>query len=318
MKKLFIILFINIGLLNASSIYSPILEIETDGIVKDISLYKDELLIGTENGILQVYDYEKKTFIKTIKLENIKDFIGDIISPRVFSVDKMDNRYLLLSESGNGGYANLWIHENNITKQIISADDKKTIVKARFIDKSHILLGYLGNEASLFNIERKEELYRKRLTPSKFSDFALREDRIRAVFSCESGVITLIDVYSGTVLNILKGVNLDNVYKVDFKKNIVSGAGQDRRASLYNITMDSGDYIEGSFLIYATGLSPSSNRVAFAMDEKNDISIFNRHSKIKIATLKGQNSTLSSIIFKNENILFSSSSDTTVMMWKIK
>ena len=71
------------------------------------------------------------------------------------------------------------------------------------------------------------------------------------------------------------------------------------------------------FLIYATGLSPSAKEVAFAMDEQNNISIYTRSSKSKIAELKGQKSTLNTIIFKDENILFSSSDDETVMMWSL-
>jgi WD40 repeat protein len=57
--------------------------------------------------------------------------------------------------------------------------------------------------------------------------------------------------------------------------------------------------------------------VAFVMDEKNNISIYSRSSKTKIAELQGQKSTLNNIIFKDENTLFSSSDDNTVMMWSL-
>ncbi len=229
----------------------------------------------------------------------------------------MGERYLLLSDSGKGGYVNLWIHENNVTTQIMDASDKKAAIKARFITKDQILLGYLSNEAALYDVKNKKELYRVQLSESKFSDFALNEDKTQAVYACESGVLNVIDTQTGKVLKVLEGVNVDNVYKVDFKKNIVSGAGQDRRGALYDLLMNTGTYIEGSFLIYATGLSPSAKRVAFAMDEKNNISIYTRSGKSKIAELQGQKSTLNTILFKNENILFSSSDDNTVMMWKL-
>jgi WD40 repeat protein len=105
---------------------------------------------------------------------------------------------------------------------------------------------------------------------------------------------------------------------VDFKNGMVAGAGQDQRGSLYDVRTGRGDYIKGSFLIYGTALSPSASKVAFAMDEKNNISIYNTSSKSKIALLKGQKSTLNVIIFKNENELFSASDDNTVMIWNIK
>jgi len=54
------------------------------------------------------------------------------------------------------------------------------------------------------------------------------------------------------------------------------------------------------------------------MDEQNNISIYNRATKTKIAVLKGQKSTLNTILFKDENVLFSSSDDNTVMVWNLK
>ena len=224
----------------------------------------------------------------------------------------------MVSDSGQGGYADLWIHENNVTTQILGAGDKKTVIKARFINKNQILLGYLSNEAALLDIKSKKEIYRIQLSESKFSDFALNETKTQAVFSCESGVLNIIDTLTGKIVKVLEGMNVDNVYRVDFKQGVVSGAGQDRRGSIYDVAMGAATYIEGSFLIYATGLSPSANKVAFAMDEKNNISIYTRSSKTKIAELQGQKSTLNNIIFKDENTLFSSSDDSTVMMWRLK
>ncbi len=311
-------LFVCLSIAHGVETYAPVQQIKLNGTAKDIVLHEDRLFIGTEQGFLQVYDYTAQKFTYAIELPKIKDFVGDMVPPRVFSVDFSDGRYVLLSDSGQGGFTNMWIHENNTTTQLISPKDKKALVKARFIDKEHLMLAYLSNEVALFNIETKKELYRVQLSESKFSDFALNEDRTIVVFSCESGVLNVIDVSGGKVLKELKGVNLDNVYKVDFKNGIVSGAGQDRRGSLYDAESGRGDYIEGNFLIYATGLSPSASKVAFAMDEHNDISVYDVATKSKIALLQGQKSTLNTIIFKDEKILFSTSEDNTVMMWELK
>ena len=317
MKKVFIALLVTVVYVSAS-VLTPVQEIVVNGTTKDMVLKDKELLIGTDSGVLQVYDYESKVFTHTITLPPVKDFVGDTIPPRVFSIDKIEERYLLLSDSGKGGYGNLWIHENNVTTQLLSHTDKIAAIKARFINKEQILLGLLSNEAVLFDIQKKKETFRVQLSESKFSDFALNEEKTQAVYACESGVLNVIDTKTGKVLKELKSVNVDNVYKVDYKQGIVSGAGQDRRGALYDVTMGTGTYIEGSFLIYATGLSPSAKKVAFAMDEKNNISIYNRSSKSKIVELQGQKSTLNTIIFKDENVLFSSSDDNTVMMWKLK
>ena len=303
--------------LYAMPIIKPAMQIETNGTVKDMVLHDTTLLIATDNGQAQVYDYEKKLFIETLSLPSVKDFMGDSIPARVFSVDKMDNRYLLLSDSGKGGYVNLWLIQEGKRTQLLSATDKYTAIKARFIDKDKILLGLLSNEAVLFDVVDKKEVFRVQLSESKFSDFALNLDRSQAVFACESGILNIIDTHSGKVLDVLKGQNVDNVYKVDFKKSIVSTAGQDRRGALYDVKIGKGSYLSGHFLIYATGLSPSAKRVAFALDEDNSISVFNTQSKTKIAILKGAKSTPNTILFKDENVLFTASDDDTVMMWKL-
>ena len=318
MKKLFLMSCLLFGWLYGAENYQPVQEIVVDGMAKDMVVDEQNVYIGTERGKLQVYNYVEKKFIKEISLPKVKDFVGDIVPARVQSVDYLQGRYLILSDSGKGGFSNLWIHENNTTTQLIGPEDKEAIVKARFVDKEHILLGYLSDEVALFNTKTKKERYRVQLSESKFSDFALNEKKSEAVFSCESGVLNIVDTQTGKIIRKLKGINLDNVYKVDFKQNIVSGAGQDRRGSIYDAKTGKGYYIEGSFLIYATALSPSAKKVAFAMDEQNNISIYNVSTKSKTALLKGQKSTLTVIVFRDENTLFSASNDNTVMMWKIK
>lgn len=318
MKKLFLIGFFVSSLLYAVETHSPVEEIVVNGTAKDIVVDKEHLYVGTDQGRLQVYDYHAHSFVKEIVLPDVADFVGDMIPARVFSVDFMDGRYLLLSDSGKGGYSNLWIHDNNQTTQLLSHEDKSAIIKARFIDKEHILLGYLSNEASVYEINTGKLLYKVQLSESKFSDFALSDDRSKAVFGCESGVLSVIDTVTGTLIKELKGINKDNTFKVDFKKDIITAAGQDRRGAIYSFSRGTGDFIEGGFLIYATGISPDAKKVAFAMDEQNNISVYTINTHSKIALLKGQKSTLNAIVFIDENILFSASDDNTVMMWKLK
>ena len=317
MKKILLTLLLSSTIWAVETI-TPASSIEVNGTVKDMVLSKDNLVVATDNGHIEVFNTKTLDKIEEIKLPNVKDFMGDEIPARVLSSDKIDNKYLLLSDSGKNGYTNLFIYENKNLTQIVSPKDKEAVIKARFVDSSSVILGYLSNEVALLDLKTKKERYRVQLSESKFSDFALNEDRTKVVFACESGVLNLVDVATGKVIKKLKGQNVDNVYKVDFKKGIVSGAGQDRRGSIYDTSTGRGSYIAGEFLIYATALTPSTEKVAFSMDENNNISIYNRLSKSKVALLKGQKSTLSIIIFQDENRLFSSSDDSTIMIWDLK
>ena len=320
MKRLLLVLVFlatNVGVQAGAPTIKPTRSIRIDGNAKDIVVHAPNIYIGTSRGKLQVYNLKSNTFVKEITLPKIKDFMGDMIDAAAASIDYMDGRYLLLSDSGEKGYSDLWIHENNVTKKILSAKDKKTLVKARFIDKDHVLLGTLGNEAVLMELSTKKELYRKQLSESKFSDFALNADRTRAAYGCESGEITVLETRTGTILKRLNTLNKDNVYKVDLKNGIVAAAGQDRRAVWYSVKTGKGDFWPAHFLIYATGLSPSARRVAFAMDEDNSISIYRIDTHQKIARLTGQKSTLNTIVFLDENRLVSGSDDDTVLLWNI-
>jgi len=316
MKSVWLFCLVSIAVW-ATPVLTPVDTIEVNGTAKDMVLSNGHLVIATDMGHIEVYDTAKRKKIKEISIPDVKDFMGDIMPARVMSTDVTGEKYLLLSDSGKGGYSNLYLYDKSL-KQLLSADDKKAIIKARFTDDTHILLGYLSNEVALLDLKTKKERYRVQLSESKFSDFALNEDKSQVVFACESGVLSVVETKTGKLIKELKGQNLDNVYKVDFKHGMVSGAGQDQRASLYDVSSGKGDYIKGHFLIYATALSPLADKAAFAMDEKNNISIYHTSSKSKIALLKGQKSTLNVIIFQDENILYSSSDDSTVMVWDLK
>jgi len=316
MRKIILLCLLSIATFAATTLM-PEDTIEVNGTTKDMVLNAGRLVVATDMGHIEVYDITNKQKIKEISIPDVKDFMGDVMPARVMSTDVIGGQYLLLSDSGKGGYSNLYIYDKNLT-QLLSADNKEAIIKARFIDETHILLGYLSNEVALLDIKSKKERYRVQLSESKFSDFALNEDKSQVVFSCESGVLNLVDVKSGKMLKEFKGQNVDNVYKVDFKHGMISGAGQDQRGSLYDVQTGRGEYIKGKFLIYATALSPSASKVAFAMDEKNNISIYNTSSKSKIASLEGQKSTLNVIIFQDENRLYSASDDSTILVWDLK
>ncbi len=315
MKQL---LFFYVAMMTAllSQDLAPLHEIKASGVVYDIVVDEQYLYAGTGHGDLQVFDHQTQELVKTITLPKIKDFMGDEVYPKVFSVDHLNGKYLLMSEA-KSGYRELFIHENNVTSKIISMADHQAIAKARFVDEGHLFLGTLGNEVILYDIKNRKEIYRFQISQSKFSDFALSKTKDIAALGCESGEISIVDVQKGKVIQVLKGQNLDNTYKVALKNNIVTGAGQDRRGSYYRLPSGKGGYFEGSFLIYATALSPSGSKAAFAINEANEIGIYDIQNHQEIALLKGQQSTLNTIIFLDEKLLFSASSDPMIMMWKL-
>jgi WD40 repeat protein len=200
---------------------------------------------------------------------------------------------------------------------LIDAKANMIIAKAKFVDKNRILVALLSNELILWDSALNKPVYSKQLNPSHFSDFAMNESRSMVASSCESGEITISDVFSGNIIKVLKGGNVDNVYKVDFKKDKILCAGQDRRGIVYSLNDEAFVRFDAPFLIYTGALSPNLTQAAFAFNQENDILLFSVATKSKMHILKGQKSTLNTILFASEKELVSSSDDKFIMIWRL-
>lgn len=294
---------------------TPFKEIETSGNVLDIVIKNDKLYAGTDGGTLEIYDIQKETFINKITLDKIHDFMGDLMPRKVYSVDEHHGKLLLLAEAEHGE-RELFISENNQTKKVIAGEAKLLMNKAKFIDDNSIFLGLLSNEIVLYDLTKGVQ-YKKQLSQSKFSDFALNEDKTKAVIACESGINYLVNVADGSLVKELKGINKDNVFKVAFKNGKVATAGQDRIGGLYDVDTGATKNFEAPFLVYATGLNKDAGMVAYAFGIDNEIALFNTSTGSKRYMLKGQKSTLNTIKFYDDNTLFSGSDDKYIQMWKL-
>jgi len=290
--------------------------IEASGNVQQIALYEGKIIVGTSAGTLELYKLSDASKLSTVTFPKIKDFTGDEVTPKVFSVDMLGNTLLAVVQASSGA-RELYLVEEGKPKVLIDAHANLFISKAKFVDKTHVLIALLSNELILWDIQNKKEIYRIQPSSSHFSDFALNETKTMVASSCESGEITIFDALSGKIMKVLKGGNVDNVYKVDFKKDAVLCAGQDRRGIIYNLQSGVYERFDGSFLIYAGALSPSLNLGAFAFNEQNDIVLFDLASKTKVHTLQGQKSTLNTIVFANDKELVSASDDQFIMIWRL-
>ncbi|AFL68103.1 WD40 repeat domain-containing protein [Sulfurospirillum barnesii] len=313
--KYFGAFFLFIGALFGAEL-APFYTIEASGIVYQIEIKGDELLAGTSAGSIDVYHLKNASLQNRILFPKIKDFTGDEVAPKIFSVDKFENHYLAVVQASSGA-RELYVVEEGKPRVLIDSKANMMIAKAKFVDKNRILVALLSNELILWDSAKNKALYQTQLNPSHFSDFALNESRSMVASSGESGEITINDVNSGKMIKVLKGANVDNVYKVDFKQEKILCAGQDRRGVIYTLSDASHIRFDAPFLIYAGAISPSLTYAAFAFNQENDIVLFNLATKSKTHTLKGQKSTLNTILFASEKELVSSSDDKFIMIWRL-
>ena len=316
--RLFIIFSILSIALSATDIIKPFKELKADGAVNDIVVTNNSLIAGTDGGSVIEFNLKDFTSKTLLHLPKITDFMGDKIDDKIFSVDYIDGVYLINADSGEGGFSKLALIRDNKITTLFKASDRLAIIKAKFIDKSHIFFADLGSTIYLYDIKNKKMVYSKSISESKFSDFALDAGRKRAVIADESGILKLVDVKSGNLIKEIKRQHLDNVFSVAFQKNWITGGGQDRRASYYNLSNSTHGYFKSNFLVYATAISPDEKYLLYAMDDDNSMRIYDSSTLSEKYILKGQKSILTVVKFKDKSTIFSASHDDTIMMWKLK
>lgn len=308
-----ITLFLNI--LNAKDI-NPSFTYKASGSVTDIVLKKEKLYVATSSSKIDIFDIKTKQLIQSISIPQIKDFMGDVIDSKIYSVDILEDMILILSQGSKGGRA-IHIYKDSKLTEIISADKRMFIARAKFIDKKRIIFSLLSNELYLYDLGNNKKILETQISQSKFSNFVLSEDKKRIVIADESGILQMLDTNTLKVIEVFEKQNLDNVFQVDLKNDIILTAGQDRRAAVFSINEKTAYHKNTSFLIYSAGLSPSGKIAGIASTEDNEVSIFNTKTKEDLSLLKGNRTTLTNIVFINENEVLVSSDDERINYYKI-
>jgi len=325
MHKYFFIFFILVSPLLFASEIKPSYVYAADGAVTDIVSKQEKIYVSTNVGAINIFSLKNKKLLKTIKIPKIKDFMGDLADAKIYNLDIFKNKILFTAQATRG-YREVFLYENNTLTKIISIENKSLVAKAMFIGDDTILFSTLGNEMYLYNFEKQKTLWQINIRNkadnfnSKFSDFTLNETKDLAVVADESGDLKIVDIKQAKISGYLKGQNLDNVFKVDFKSNTIITAGQDGRCVVYNLKKDTRYYLKEKrwFLIYAAALSPSAKWGAFSSDENNNVTVFDIYSKQKLFHLTGNFMTLSSILFLNENEIFITSDSNKFNYYNLK
>jgi len=311
-----ILFFIIITSLFSSNIKKPDLQLKADAAVIDIVYNDNKLYVSTIASSVNIFDLKTYKKVKTIKLPKIKDFMGDSVNAKVYSVDVLNSKILILSQAAHG-YRSVYLYENNKLLQIISSQDKLSIAKAKFVNSNTIVMALLSNDVISYDIKEKKQNWFIQVSQSKFSNFVLNEEKTEVVICDESGDLHILNINNGKTLKILSAQNLDNVFQVDYKNGIIATAGQDRRAVIYNTKFNSAYYKTAKFLIYSVGLSPSGKIAGYASDENNNVTLFKTNTKSKIGVFGGNAMTITNILFLNENEFFISSDDKIINFYKL-
>lgn len=307
----FVWLFLLFAISLSAGDIKPISQIKTDAPILDMSAVGGKLFACSAKG--DVYELDKK-LKKLYSLPIIETPYGDKRAQKAFSVDVSPSFQTIAVAAEDGS---LYVAKNGKLAKT-SFFTYSVIKKVLLINDNLALISMVSSEVVLFDIGKNRVLYSAQVSTSPLSDVALSKDKKTAAIVGEAGVVYIFDIMSGKTKVAYKNVNLDNIYKLDYQNSLILTAGQDRKATLVTDKGVIKARFAAKFLIYAVALSPSGSKAAVAVDEQNNISIFDTLIKKEISVAKGHTATLNKIIFKSENEMVSSADENKILVWRIK
>lgn len=315
--RFFILFSLVLTSLYCGTIKEPVSKFVSSGYVVDL-LYKDsKLYSATDAGTVDIFDFQTKKMIKKIKVDKIKDFMGEMVDSKVFSVDEYDGKIMILSQDQKG-FSRVHIHSDDKNRLIIDHTKRLSIIQAKYLDSNTLLLALLSNELISYDIDNSKQNYRVQVSGAKFSDFALSKDKSKVIVADESGELRMFDTKSGKNLKTLSGQNVDNIFQISYENKTVITAGQDRRVGVYRIDSGSAYYQKSDFLVYSVGLSPKGKIAAYSSDENNNVTLFNVMTKSTIGKFGPNKATPTNIVFVSENDFLVSTNSEIINQYKIR
>ncbi len=318
MKKYFKVVFL---LTLSISIFArdikPTFVLKSKGLVNDFVIDGVKLYVANDIGSVEVFDLTTRKVIDEIFIKSNLSGLGDMVAPKILSVDRRNGKTLILSTT-TSGYRNLWIKQDNKKlKHIINTENKIVMKKALFLDDNNLMLGTLGYDVIKYTLKDNFSTYKNQIEQSSFSDMVISQDKKTLASVSETGIVTISDTKSGKIIKRHKGINLDNVYKLAFRDGNVIAAGKDRRVGVY--PKDAKPYyIKSDFLVYCVGISFDGKTGIYSSGEDNNLQLFDIKTGNKTHRLIGHYAIPSTIKFFDEKGLFSAGYENSIFYWHIE
>jgi WD40 repeat protein len=316
MKKLSFLLLTFFSFIFAQTL-TPYKKITFNGYISKIAYNDKYLITGLENGEIVIKEFKTLKNLASIKLPKIHDFMGDLISMPIYSLDiSPDNQKLMILAEGEDAKRELFIYNLQTGKLNHIFTTKETLMKGNFITDNKIFFALLSDEALMYDLKSKKNLYRTQIGNYVFSTYALSKDKKIAIFGDESGALKVVDINTGKKIKELAGYNKDKTLSCDIQKNLAINGSSDMRVAIYDIQSGYEKLgIKVKFLPYGASLSPDTSIFAVQYDEQNDIAVYSVYKKL-LYILKGHTMALNGIKFLDEKTIISFS-PAEIIIWKL-
>ncbi len=314
MKNILLILVLFFTIASSKEI-TPYKYVQASEAVTDFVKVDNLLIIGTEEGIIDIYDLEKDKLIDQIKLPKVKNIFGDDIRSLITSVDYHQGKIIFIKRLLNG-YHELYLYENKKLVKLVDASQYFSLKKVKFVNEQSAIIAFMSNELMLYDLKNRKIVYQKQYNLASLSDIVLDEKREYAFTADETPQISKIDILTGKVVQKFFKGNKRDIFSIDYKSGKLLSGGKDKRVILYQ-TPEKYAMTKGDFFIYDVALNPDATKAAFVKNEENDIAIIDTDSMEEIHLLKGHEQTVLKIDFHRSNELISADEDDRLMFWKL-
>lgn len=303
-----------LSLIVSAEALKPTAVLKTSGLVSDVVVREGKIIAATDGGGIDVFDAKTRKKVSNIAVEPLQEKNGEKFTPKIYSVDRMGDKTVFVSESGEE-FRNVYLYRGGKLTKIVDSSRKLLIKKVRFVDSDRILFGLSGDTLVLMNLDRNTLVYQAQIGQGVFRDMVLSDSKKLVAATDEGGEIAMFETYSGKRVKTLRGINVDNINRIDYKRDTIISAGQDRRIGVYR--REGSYYLESDFFVYAAALSPSASQGVYVDGTENQLQIFNVGSRQKKERLQAGEAVPDTLIFISENELISAGEEDQIYYWRL-
>ncbi len=281
--------------------------------ISKITFDEDYLIVGFENGTVDIRTFKDNSLIYTLKLPKIHDFTGDLMDMPIYSLDIYKNKLLILTQGENQSRVLFFFNLNNHKLKKVFAT-KLTLMKAKFLNENKIIFATLADEIVLYDVKTNSFTYKKQIGNYVFSTFALNGSKNLVAIGDESGVVKVFDVSKRKIIAKIDGINKDKTLALSFFGNLILNASVDKKIGIYNYkTLTLRAQIDTKFLPYAAILC--ENCAIYQVDEQNNIAVYSFNLASNTQILKGHTMPLIGMGLVKDTLI--SYSPAEIILWKI-
>lgn len=303
-----------LSMMASAAALKPAAVFKTSGLISDVVVREGKIIAATDGGGVDVFDVKTRKKIDNLSVPPLQDRNGKKFIPKVYSADRMGDKTVFVSESGEE-FRNVYLYVGEKVTKIVDASRKLLIKKVRFVDADRILFGLSGDTLVLMDLSRNALVYQVQIGQGVFRDMALSDSKKLVAATDEGGEIAMFETYSGKRVKTLGGINVDNINRIDYKHDTIISAGQDRRVGVYQ--RGGSYYLESDFFVYAAALSPSAMQGVYVDGTDNELQLFNVRTRQKNSRLQAGEAVPDTLIFINEKELISAGEENQIYYWRL-